>query len=401
MLDQADPPKARVARRGVRREPTWLDYLADPRTAVLSFLAGALLIGGGRRILQGIRTRRLITALAEPSPPIETIEAAADHGRAGLIDLFRLLGTAEGADARAVAGRALATLWARDELIPEEEKAIVLRGFTVDWHARRRYPRGLSRAIPIRVDFGVPFLVEDGPGVCPDNLEWSSRVAGAQRASLEQFSAWEPGAGAARFDLDPGDFPSNGPHRLVFQSRVRAVGLTDAWEVELPQIPFSFEFDPHLGIDALLALPDETRARSFQQALRLEPPEGLENGSRFLELGPDLVLRDPPDLVVATPLPCDLAHAVAIEFDGVTGLFPAGEVVLAGQGIANTEAKSQRFPLARLAGWPSDAITRPGEVRLRAHLTADPHLGWADPEIRSIWPGSLTTDWAIGRIIRR
>ena len=57
----------------------------------------------------------------------------------------------------------------------------------------------------------------------------------------------------------PADFETDGPHRLVLQARVRTVGLTDSWELELPHIPFSFEFDPRLAVDALFALPDDAR----------------------------------------------------------------------------------------------------------------------------------------------
>ena len=55
----------------------------------------------------------------------------------------------------------------------------------------------------------------------------------------------------------PADFETEGPHRLVLQTRVRTVGLTTPWELELPHVPFTFEFDPRLEVDALFALPDE------------------------------------------------------------------------------------------------------------------------------------------------
>jgi len=382
---------------GDRPSPGWAAYLGDPRTAVLVFLGTALVIGGGRRLLLGARARRAVAALDGPSPSIEEIEAVAEFGREGLIDLFRLLGTATSAEARDASGRTLATLWAHDELIAEEEKALVRRGFAVDWRARRRYPGGLRRAIPIGVEYGVPFLVEGGPGVGPSNLEWSHRVIGAERAALEEFSPWRAGPGSASFAIEPGDFPTIGPHKLVLHARARAVGLTESWEFDLPHMAFSFEFDPNLAVDALLTLPDDARASAFGRMVGLARPDG---DARPLELGPDLVLRDPPGLSVATPLPCDLAHSVAIEFEGVPGRFAAGSIVVPGQ--ATGGATSPRtFPLGPVLGLPTDAIDRPGERRLRAVLTADPDLGWADPDIRSIWPGTLITDWFAGRVIRR
>jgi hypothetical protein len=286
---------------------------------------------------------------------------------------------------------------------------------------------------PIEASFGVPFLVEDGPGVSPRNLEWSHRILGAERASLEEPSPWKAGNGSARFQVDPGDFPANGPHRVALAARVRVVGLTDAWEIELPHIPFSFEFDPILDVNALLTSPDDARAEAFARSVRLEvarsaeapksrsePPQvpimhdaDLDGGAgtlkgpklpddapRFLDLDADLVLRDPPDLVVTTPLPCDLAHTMALEFEGVPGRFRAGSAVISNQGPA-TDRPIRRFPIGPILGLPPGAIDRPGERNLRVILTADPDLGWADPDVRSLWPGELTTDWAAVRVIRR
>jgi hypothetical protein len=34
-------------------------------------------------------------------------------------------------------------------------------------------------------------------------------------------------------------------------------------------------------------------------------------------------------------------------------------------------------------------------------LTADPDRGWADPDVRSIWPGTIATDWIDVAIVRR
>ncbi len=202
----------------------------------------------------------------------------AEHGRAGLIELFRLLGTAEKPKVRDAAGRALAILWAKDELIVEEEKALVRRGFAVTWRARRRYPRGLKSPIPIEAAYGVPFLVEGGPGVGPSSLVWSHKILGAERAGLEEATPWREGPVVARFEVDPSDFPTLGPHRLALASKVRVVGLTDSWEIELPHIPFSFEFDPILTVEALLAIPDDTRAAAIERSIRLETPEVVERG---------------------------------------------------------------------------------------------------------------------------
>ncbi len=127
------------------------------------------------------------------------------------------------------------------------------------WKARRRYPRGLKVPIPIEASYGVPFLVEGGPGVGPSSLEWSHRILGAERAGPGGALALA-GPGLARFEVDPSDFATLGPHRLALAAKVRVVGLTDTWEIELPHLPFSFEFDPILAVEALLTTEDDPRA---------------------------------------------------------------------------------------------------------------------------------------------
>jgi hypothetical protein len=397
----------RPGRRGARAEDAprggWDRLLAEPRTAVLLALAAVILFGGGRKVLQVWNARRAVGRLGEPDVTLEEVEAAASHGRAGLVELFRLLGSADSEPLRRAAGHALSVLWARDELIAEEEQGLVRRGYAVAWHARRRYPRALRAAIPVTVSYGVPFLREAGPGVTPSNLEWSHRIEGARRASLEPFSPWTPGPGRAEFSLVPADFDAKGPHRLVLHARVRTAGLTDPWEITLPQVPFSLEFDPALSVEALLALADSNRAETIAGSVRLEQGAGAgEDGSVFMTLSDQMALRNPPALAVTTPLPCDLAHAISLEFEGVPGRFPAGAVVLSGQGEGQAEASAvRRFPLGPVTGLPSDAIERPGPRRLRAVLTADPDRGWADPDVRSIWPGEIVTDWVEAEVVRR
>ncbi len=196
--------------------------------------------------------------LEDPRVTPEEVEAAAEHGRAAVWELLRIFSSSKSEELSQAAGRALARLWFLDQLVAEEEQAIVRRGYTVTWNARRKYPRALRGEIPIGADFEVPFLLE-GPGrVQPGNLEWSHRVMGTRRATLEEFSPWASGRGHAKFTIVPGDFETNGPHRLVLQTRVRTTGLTDSWEFDLPHVPFNLEFDPFLQLDAIRTLPDST-----------------------------------------------------------------------------------------------------------------------------------------------
>jgi hypothetical protein len=391
-----------LAGQAPRQEAVRRRGLFDPRNAVLIALALALGVGGGRKLWLGWRGRRAVQRLSEPDLRPEDVLAVAGFGRSGLLDLFRLLTTADKPAIRRAAGQALATLWERDDLIAEEEKAVVSRGYEVVWHARRRYPRALAVPIPIAVDFGLPFLGPPGPGITAEQLEWSYRVLGTQRASLETYSPWTPGAGRFRFELEPADFPGNGPHKLVLQARVRPRGLTSTWDLDLPHIPFQFDFDPLLQVQSLLTLPDETRAEAFSRAVCLAPPQTDLDEPRHLAVSDSLVLRDPPDLVVRTPLPCDLAHDLSLEFEGIAGRYPAGQVLLSGQGPSASEPSTEhRVPLIWNAATGPSPIEGPGELRVRAQLQANPHRGWADPAIRSIWPGAIVTDWMTVRVIRR
>src|SRR5438045_832825 len=80
--------------RGAAAPRGWGGWLGEPRSAVLIVLA-LVMLGGARRLLRGWRARGAVAQLGEPDVTAEAIEAAAAHGRAGLMDLFRLLGTAE------------------------------------------------------------------------------------------------------------------------------------------------------------------------------------------------------------------------------------------------------------------------------------------------------------------
>jgi hypothetical protein len=122
-------------------------------------------------------------------------------------------------------------------------------------------------------------------------------------------------------------------------------------------------------------------------------------------LGGEWALRNPPRLAVATPLPCDLAHRISIEFEKPAVHVGAGQLIVGGQGIPHrgqppAEPVIQRFDLGPIAPLPSGAIERSGVRRLRAWLKADPELGWADPDVRSVWPGEIATNWVEVEIVR-
>ena len=328
-------------------------------------------------------------------PDVAAIAASAKHGRAGLVDLFRLLGAGKDESVRHAAGHALSVLWKQDELIPEEEKALVTRGFDVKWKARRRYPRDLVQPIAMAAEFGVPFLAGAGDGVGPMHLEWSARILGSDRASLEQFSPWTPGPGSINFEVDPRDLATNGPYRRILNARVRAVGLTSAWELDLPQITFTFELDPILTPGALLASDDAARAEAFASAVRLAVRDAGDGSGTFTPMNSGWAIRGRPVIELSASLPADLAHAIALEIETVAEAMKAGGVVAVREHAATTVAITTEATL------PGDAIKAPGEQRMRAVLVPDLHRGWCDPEVRSIWPGVIATPWVTVHVTRR
>jgi hypothetical protein len=374
---------------------------------VLIVVGGVLAVGGGRRLLQIWRARSGLARLAQPDVRTEEIEAAAQFGRASLSELFRIFAEAPAQSLRDAAGRAISILWAEDQLIAEEEQALARRGYAADWNARRRYPRALRSPIPLTVTYGLSFLTETAPGIKPANLEWSHRLTGARRAGLEEFSPWTTGSGSLKFSIIPGDFETNGPHRLVLQARVRTRDLTDFWQIDLPHLPFNFEFDPRLEVPSLLALADDPRGEVFGRALRLENQEvSGDEPAHFLDLNSEFTIRDPPHLVVATPLPCDLAHRAHLEIEGIPGRFGAGEIVVSGQGSTRggsegASAGSRSVAIGPVESLPRKLLDRPGPRRIRLVLEADPDLGWTDPHIRSIWPGTIEIGWVSVDLVRR
>ncbi len=407
----------------MRPAPGLAGWFTDSRNAVLLVLAGALVIGGGRKLILALKARKMLDALNGPEPGPESFVEATRHGRAAAMDLFRILGSSAASATRNSAGRALSVLWKADELIAEEEKAIVSRGYVASWKARRRYPRALSAPIPIEVAFGVPFLEDEGEGVGPKDLEWSHRIVGTERASMESYSAWQPGAPSASFSIEPRDYPGNGPHRLILQARVRTTTSTTAWgaemadgevgakktgatsrlnaswELELPHIPFSFEFDPNLTMDSLFTLPDAARGAELSGRIRLVEAADAAN-PRFAILNGEWAIRDLANLEVRMPLPCDLAHVVRLEIEGCPDLVAAGAAVVSIHGGSKDREGPVIIPLVLEPNLPPGAIEATGDRRARAILSPDANLGWANPDIRSIWPEEIVTDWQPIRVVR-
>ncbi len=225
--------------------------------------------------------------------------------------------------------------------------------------------------------------------------------------ALEEFSPWARGRGRVSFAIIPDDFDTNGPHRLILQARVRTVGLTDHWQIEPPHAAFTFEFDPRLDPSAILALPDSVRDEQIAQAITLQADAQAETGqSIYLPLGSEWTLRNPPRLVVVAPLACDLAHSISVELEGALERFGGGRLVISGQGgpretATPLERAPRAFDLGPVAALPPATIERPGWKKMRVWLEPDPDCAWADPAIRSLWPGRTQTNWVEVEIVRR
>ena len=385
LADEAPKKPTRRALDGASTSPNFLFW------AVIVLMV----VGIGWKAMKSVLARRALRRIEGDRPELEAIRDAATHGRIAIIDLFRLLSTGKEQAVRYEAGRALSTLWKADELVAEEEKALVTRGFEAHWHARRKYPRDLMRPIPFSVSFNVPFLTEEGTGISPHSLEWSARVLGTDRASLEHFEKWHPAGGSKTFEIDPRDRPTNGPHRVIVDVKVRTVGLTSDWEHTLPQIPFTFEFDPILRPEALLASQDDERAARLASAIQLSIDGAESDAASFVPIDAEFALRGTPQLLVKGPLPCDLAHAISLEIEGITGRIEAGGIVMTRESLSSViglELSGERRP---------SNLERPGSHRIRAILTPDVHRGWGDPAVRSVWSGTIVTEWVEVRIVRR
>ena len=185
-------------------------WFREPKTAVWMTMAAIVIIGGGRRLLWAWKAKAVVR-LSNPDVTPEEIEAVAAFGRSGAWELLRIFSTTESEPLRTAAGRALARLWKDDELVAEEEKALVRRGFHANWHARRRYPRDLTGEIPIVVEYDVPFLPDNPTYVRAEDLEWSHRIVGADARPWRSSPRGKPAAVRSVSRSSPAISPRTAP----------------------------------------------------------------------------------------------------------------------------------------------------------------------------------------------
>jgi hypothetical protein len=80
----ADGPKG--PQRKTKERPSF-----DPRDGVWIALAALIGVGGGHRLYRAYQARRIVNRLTATEPSIADIRASAAFGRAGIMELFRLL----------------------------------------------------------------------------------------------------------------------------------------------------------------------------------------------------------------------------------------------------------------------------------------------------------------------
>ncbi len=363
-------------------------WIAQPSGSVFLVLVLAIVVGGGLQGMRLLRSRRSVERISGDSPELEAIQEAATCGRAGLVDLFRLLEHPTSPEIRNAAGRALCRLWKADELVAEEEVAILVRGRNVIWKARRKYPRSMNTPITITVDFGPSFLEDSEDSIRPENLLWSYRIAGTGQVSTEQYSPWQSGATRAMIGVDPRHFPSNGPHRLVLHVRAKTHKLTSEWEKELPQVPFTFEFDSNLQMVSLLSTADDARRQVFRHSLSLVMPSTGADTPSFRPITAAFAIGGPLQIVGQGELPCDLAHRVEVEIEGLSGRISSSLIVAtSGAGFPTQELRISSLETSE------EMPDNPSRARIRAILTPDLGLAWSSPDTRSVWPEPIETAW--------
>ncbi len=400
--DDAGSKKPETKR--VRR--SWFEWLFQPRSFVFAILLGVLTIGGWIRLAASWRARRAAGRLEESDITPDEVRLAAEHGRIVLPGLMAMLEANQTTDTRRAAGAALSRLWLHDQLVAEEEQAIARDAHEVHWEARRTYPRTLRCAIPLRARFDLFFIDSDttAESLKADHFQISHWIKGANRLSLETPSDWHNSVAPIEFLIDPTDFPAKGPHVITLHARIRTVGLTSDWVIELPPRSLTIEFDDRIEIEALYAQPDSDREEQIHSSIRLERETASADQPAMppLLINDAFAIRDAPYLVVTTQLPCDFAHSVHLEFEEVPGrLQVCGFVCVAAEMTSESHRHISLLPSSISSGQGSPQIQIPGEYRMRVVLTPDAQQGWLHPNVRSVWPGVVVTPWQAVRVERR
>lgn len=401
-------PSTPVRRPSQSRNSSPSSPMADPRRWMFISVVAFLMFGGGRKWLKSIHGRRLADKIAHGTANPDEILGSYRYGRVVVQDLFEALTGGASDEIRHSAFEALVRLWQADELIAEEEKAIVTRSFQIKWNHRRKYPVSLNGTFDISATYGL-FELKDSElqRWLSDHSRWSYRIQGTRRAVDEQWKQNLCDPPFALTEINSRDFPENTVHRIALFVRFRTFNQTSNWEIELPSQPTSFEWDLNLELNALLAPIVESELDVFTNAMNWQPaslPGPGQEGPRLVQISPGFAIHNPPETVISSPLPRDLSHAVFIELQGVTGLIPAGEWLIAcrksSENLFQSYRSGSHWDVSPDSYIDDQLIGHAGRFQMRLVLKPIAHRGWANPEIRSVFNSKISFPWVEIEIVR-
>ncbi|MFM7317670.1 MAG: hypothetical protein ACKO5E_12055, partial [bacterium] len=364
-------PSTPVRKPGQRREIPPQSPVGDPRRWVFIAVVAFLLLGGARKWLAASRGRKMADRIADGQASLDEIRQAARHGRAVLPDLLGMLADGKSDEMKSAAFESLIQLWQADELIAEEEKAIITRAFQVEWKQRRKYPRDYDGNFQILGFISLPKIQDESRIVwLSEHLRWETRVTGTRKATDDQWQMIPPDEMQLQIQMESRDFPEDCVHRVMLFTRVTTHGLTSNWTLDLPGQATSFEWDQHLKSAALKADFDEKEALIMQEALTWDcnaDPDTI--GSQLIALSPGFAIHRPPVALLRIPLPRDLAHDAVLEIDEISSKIKLKNYVIASRGSAITLQKQfKMIPLEIKRLIDDSAISRAGKYRARINL---------------------------------
>lgn len=397
-------PSTPVRKPGQRREIQPQSPIGDPRRWVFIAVVAFLLLGGARKWLAASRGRKMADRIADGHASLDEIRQAARHGRTVLPDLLATLADGKSEDLKSAALQSLVELWRADELIAEEEKAIITRAFQIIWKQRRKYPRDYDGKFQIHALMCLPKIHDEScRNWLSQHLRWETRVTGTRKATDDQWRVIPHSEMQLQIHIESRDFPEDCVHRVMFFTRVSTNELTSNWTLDLPGQATTFEWDQHLKSGALKADFDEKEATIMQEALAWErnaEPDTMQ--PQLVAISSGFAIHRPPLAILTVPLPRDIAHEAVLEIEEVSSNIKLKSYVIASRGSVTTPHKQRKVIPLEIAGLIDDsAISRAGKYRARINLQPKSEMGWADPEIRSVWPGPLASPWVEIEIVRR
>ena len=384
-------PSTPVRKPGQRRDGQNPSPMVDPRRWIFIAVVAFLIFGGIRRWMAARAGQKTADRIANGIASQDEIRNSFRHGRAVLPDLLAMLGEETSIDQKKAAFEALLRLWQADELIPEEEKAILTRAFQIRWKQRRKLPRDFSGIFQIHVFIGLPEIEDES---CrqwlKSHLTWEMRVSGTRRATDDQWKKINDSEMKLVIEINSRDFPEETVHRIMLHTRATTTHLTSNWVLDLPSQSTSFEWETHLKALALRADFDDAESKEMQSGLIWRESELESNQeSQLLQISHSFGIFKLPTPQLKLPLPRDISHDVILIIDGINSHISLNHAVMECRQQPASTQQIRTLPLKIQNLIADDQISHAGKYKARLILKPRPELGWADPEIRSVWPESL------------